>query len=119
MVLNRCRSVLKGRYNQYKVSAIHSVENISDEYSDDLIIKAELINMLTIKIDKLPLEQRKVFDLLYLYQLTTNEISSILDISINTVRVQKMRLDREFKIFNKNRWWIGHKNRAGKNTYIY
>lgn len=103
-VRNKCLNILK--HEKRKITA-HSnirvfINDQSDLSADSLIIQAELLRMIAEKIEVLPAERKKVFELLYLDGLTPNEVASALTISINTVRVQKARIDKEFR-FLKNK----------------
>lgn len=127
IVRNRCMSVLKGKYARYNRMYTYSdnISDTSDEYADVLMIKSELINILVDKRNRLSKGQREVFDLHYIHGLKVDEIAQVLGLSINTIRVQKMRLTKEFRIFstsifNRNRWYLYHHdgNKQGGTHYL-
>lgn len=110
MVKNKCLSVTTGHLRKYfRMYAVDRSVEISEDYADGLIMKAELMNFIVQKVDALPPSERKVFDLIYVQQFNAAESASILNLSVNTVRILKSRIDKSFKFFNvpifrKNCW---------------
>ena len=114
-VKNDCLNHNKHEKRKYfihkKIKHNSSEEDImSNEYADSLVMIADMINFINSKINSLPPAEKKVFDLLYMKQLSTNDAAKTLNISVDTIRVLKMRLDKDFKflgakIFNKNSWY--------------
>ncbi len=93
----------------------HLIENwsTSEEHADGLIIKSQLLALLKTKVQKLPPDRRNIFDLIFLRGYSVNEIANITGLSPNTIRVQKGRIVKEFKIFGvsifqKPCWVLGY-----------
>lgn len=61
-------------------------------------IRNEVLETIRNAINELPTECRKIFELLYFEELKPAEVASMLDISINTVRVQKSRALQALRI---------------------
>ena len=109
-VKNECFNHLKHEKRKKFHHQIIDKDDISDEYADSRVVIADLVNFINEKIENLPPAEKKVFDLIYMKQLSTNEAAQELNISVNSIRVLKMRLDKDFKflgakIFNKNSWY--------------
>lgn len=98
-VKNRCLDFIKVRKGRLRIINSMPPIEISDEYADNSIIKAELLRLLTERIESLSPERKKMFDFLFIHQLKPKEIALLTNLSENTIRVHKMRLTAEFKIF--------------------
>lgn len=112
-VKNECLNHLKHEKRKNFHHQLIDVDIISDEYADSRVAISDLINFINEKIETLPPAERKVFDLLYMEQLTPNEASQKLNVSVNSIRVLKMRLDKDFKflgtkIFKRNCWYVNN-----------
>jgi RNA polymerase sigma-70 factor (ECF subfamily) len=89
---NRCLNYLKakrrhGIKNQEFIERIQDDTLLEYEYS----IKVEIIEAIHAAIENLPEECRKIFKLLYYEEMKPAEIADRLQISVNTVYVQKSR----------------------------
>ncbi|MEG0796507.1 MAG: RNA polymerase sigma-70 factor [Odoribacter sp.] len=90
-VKNNClndlqKDTLKEKYGQY------ARENISTtDFPEEDVLTAEVFRNLKMAVDDLPLECRKIFYMSYFETLPNEKIAQQLNISINTVRAQKMR----------------------------
>ena len=89
---NRCLNYLKAK-KRHDVRYIEFAERIQDdtlleyEYS----IKEEIVAAIHAAIENLPEECRKIFKMLYYEELKPAEAAALLQISVNTVYVQKSR----------------------------
>ena len=63
----------------------------TEEYIQSRMIKAELMQKILLEVESLPPIRRKIFKMIYLQDLSIFEIASKLNISVDTVRVQKAR----------------------------
>ncbi|HEV7780483.1 MAG TPA: sigma-70 family RNA polymerase sigma factor [Chitinophagaceae bacterium] len=65
------------------------------EYADtafnEEMLRAEVVNAIRLEIDQLPDRTREVINLLFVEQLTTDQIADKLGVSVQTVRNQKSR----------------------------
>jgi len=60
-------------------------------YIESKMIKAELLQLILQEVETLPPIRRKIFKLIFLEDMTVFEIARILNISVDTVRVQKAK----------------------------
>ena len=104
-VLRKCLDIKKTsrRRKAHHQHMIFMIDGISDDFADNLIIEAELMRMIKEKINSLPKQRRKIFDLLFMDGHSPDQVAMMLDISVNTVRVQKMRIENEFAFLKKNK----------------
>jgi RNA polymerase sigma-70 factor (ECF subfamily) len=65
--------------------------NDMEDYIQSRMIKAELMQKILLEIEALPPIRRKIFKMIYLQDLSIFEIATKLNISVDTVRVQKAR----------------------------
>jgi RNA polymerase sigma-70 factor (family 1) len=89
---NRCLNYLKAK-KRHGVQSLEFIGEIQDdtwleyEYS----IKTEIVEVIYNNIEDLPGECRKIFKLLFYDELKPAEVAARLQISVNTVYVQKSR----------------------------
>jgi len=69
---------------------IHLMDK-DEDFIQSRIIKAELLQMILSEVDQLPEIRKRIFKLIFVEGLTTAEIAETLDITVDTVRVQKAR----------------------------
>ena len=62
-----------------------------EDYVLNSIVRAETLNEILQEIEKLPTQSRKVFKMSVMSSMKNQEIAQALNISVNTVRNQKMR----------------------------
>ena len=62
-----------------------------EDFVQSRMIKAELLNTILEEVENLPPVRRNIFKLIFVEELSTAEIAEKLDITIDTVRVQKAR----------------------------
>lgn len=89
---NACFNFIK--HNQRKQAShqeISYLEQDSEDYIQSRIIKAELLQKIMFEVEALPPIRRKIFKMIYLEDLSIFEIATRLNISVDTVRVQKAR----------------------------
>lgn len=101
-VYNSCMTALKyDKRAQRKTLKLQDYFTQSGDYepADNLIIRAELITLISKKIEEMPPQQRKVFDLMYLHQLSYSEISAYLGLSKSAIGTYRRRFLDNFKIF--------------------
>ncbi len=63
----------------------------SEEYIHSRVIKSEILHSILFEIETLPPVRKQIFKLIYLENMTTAEIATRLNITADTVRVQKAR----------------------------
>lgn len=99
MVKNNCFDRLKHFRRKRNRELIFLGKFFSDEYLDVdlLIIKTELVNLVVTRMYLLPAEQKKICKLM-LYGYKNHEIAKVLNLSPNTVGVQKKRIVDQFKV---------------------
>lgn len=92
-IRNRCFNYLKQAHVRREVSftKARDVELIYSVHSENdlpvgILIEKELEHKITLSIDQLPLQTKKVFQLKRSEELSYEEISNQLDISVNTVK---------------------------------
>ena len=74
-----------------------------EDYIQSRIVKAELLKMILKEVENLPAIRRKIFKLIFVEGLSNIEIAGKLNISVDTVRVQKARaLESLRSVFLKN-----------------
>lgn len=89
---NACFNFIK--HSQRKAAShqeISYLEQESEDYIQSRIIKAELLQKIMFEVEALPPIRRKIFKMIYLEDLSIFEIATRLNISVDTVRVQKAR----------------------------
>lgn len=69
----------------------YMAETSEDLYADHRLVRADLLQQIWQDIEGLPPMRQKIFKLIYLEGLNTGEVAKVLDISVDTVRVQKAR----------------------------
>jgi len=92
-VKNACLNQLKqtSRYAACHEEIKYLAEKSEELFTTNKMIKAELLNKIWQDIELLPPVRRKIFKMIYMEGLNTFEIASALNISVDTVRVQKAR----------------------------
>jgi len=92
-VKNACLNHLKqiNRYNACHEEIKYLAEKTEELFSDQRIIKAELLTRIWENVEQLPPIRQKIFKMLFVEGLNTFEVARILRISVDTVRVQKAR----------------------------
>ena len=87
-IKNKCLNRIKHRDVEDRY--VQEQNNLRDktEFFEDQLLKAEIVLHLKGAIDKLPAQQRKIM-LLNMMGHTNDEIAGTLDISVNTVKLQK------------------------------
>ena len=58
---------------------------------DENVIKAELLQLIWQEVERLPAVRKQIFKMYFAEGMTTFEIARVLEISVDTVRVQKAR----------------------------
>lgn len=104
LVKKECLNVLKSekrRNIRERLSFNLSNTNDSDLFADAKLVKSEVVSRLGNLYQNMPSERRKVFDLLYFEGKSVIEVSQILKIKVDTVRVQKHRIGRDFEFFGQ------------------
>src|SRR5690606_24875116 len=72
----------------------HQLQPFNDQIDldfDNAIIKTEAISEINILIKKLPRSCQEIFKLYYLEGLSTKEVAEQLNLSVNTIKNQKLR----------------------------
>lgn len=89
---NRCLNYLKSK-KRHDVRSLEFAEEIKDdtllEYEYEIM--TEVVEAIQTSIDDLPEECRRIFKMLYYEELKPAEVAARLQISVNTVYVQKSR----------------------------
>lgn len=90
---NACLNHIRKSKNTRIIEDPENIESILQDDTDLLahIIRIELLELVNNKIDDLPEKQREVFRLAYIENLTHEEISSQLQISLSAVYIHKSR----------------------------
>ena len=89
---NACFDYLKHvqRKNASHEELFYLAEN-SEEFIQSRMAKAEVLQAILYEVETLPPVRRQIFKMIYLEYLSTNEIAQQLNITADTVRVQKAR----------------------------
>jgi len=89
---NACLDFLKHvkRKTASHKEIIYLVEK-DEDFIQSKIIKAELLQLILNEVEQLPDIRKKIFKLIFIEGLSTAEIAETLDITVDTVRVQKAR----------------------------
>ena len=89
---NACFDYLKHvqRKNASHEELFYLAEN-SEEFIQSRMAKAEVLQAILYEVETLPPVRRQIFKMIYLQDLSTNEIAQQLNITADTVRVQKAR----------------------------
>ena len=89
---NACFDYLKHvqRKNASHEELLYLAEN-SEEFIQSRMAKAEVLQAILYEVETLPPVRRQIFKMIYLEDLSTNEIAQQLNITADTVRVQKAR----------------------------
>ena len=92
-VRNACLNQLKqaNRYAACHEEIKYLAEKTEELFSDQTMVKAELLTRIWENVEQLPPVRRKIFKMMFLDGLNTFEIARMLQISVDTVRVQKAR----------------------------
>ncbi len=93
-VKNRCLNVLK--HHKIKGRYAQNILNNEEAYFHDHLIEAEFVSLIKEAIQQLT-DQRKEIILLMLQGLKNNEIAERLNISVNTVKMQKKIAYRQLR----------------------
>lgn len=96
---NACLNHIRKTKNIQIIDTPEQIESIIQNDTDLLtqMIRVELIELVNHKINHLPEKQREVFRLAYIEDLTSQEISAELKISIESVYIHKSRALRFLK----------------------
>jgi len=62
-----------------------------EDFIQSKIVKAELLKLILDEVEHLPVIRKKIFKLIFVEELSTAEIAEKLNITVDTVRVQKAR----------------------------
>lgn len=107
-VKNSCLNEIR-RLNTHAdiIDALKSEESELGELQEDTnffhtVIRAEVYREILNAINSLPKECRRIFQLAYIENLDNPEISRILSISINTVKVQKNNAKKRLRLLLKD-----------------
>jgi len=89
----------KKNLDRIKLNALRNENNIEEEINDDTIVKKKLLNAIqTLSIDK-----QNVLRLFYVEDYSLKEISTILNISVGTVKSRLFQAREKLKTIFKNR----------------
>lgn len=114
IVKKECLNIIKIEENRNRIaSGIQIGGGVSDEYSDSLVVKNELIGELTNVYESLPPARKRIFEMVYFEKKSLNDIADELNLSRNTIYTQKNRIDQSFGFKDKQRWW--GRTREGSN----
>jgi RNA polymerase sigma-70 factor (family 1) len=89
---NACFDYLK--HTRRKNASHQELLYLAEEHEDYIqskMIKAELLQRILEEVENLPPVRRKIFKMIFVEGLTNQEIAAKLNISVDTVRVQKAR----------------------------
>lgn len=78
-------------------------ELVENEADSDTEEKEEIYKKIIKSVDKLPVERKKIFTLCYFHNMKYKEVADLLDISINTVKVQ---IGRALKFIRENSFFL-------------
>lgn len=91
---------MKERNHQEILYLLEKDEN----FVESKLIKTELVNKIRMEVDRLPPQMRRIFKMIYFDGLTQKETASLLNISVDTVRVLKARALAELsRIFSRDK----------------
>jgi len=100
-VHNRCIDLLRAHARQVSVVPLDCSKPLHDQVHDDetesKMVRAELLRIIAKAIDQLPEKQREVFRLAYIDDLSNEEIAQQMNLSLNTVKVQKYRAKQHLR----------------------
>ncbi|MEI9809083.1 MAG: RNA polymerase sigma-70 factor [Bacteroidota bacterium] len=91
-IRNSCCNYL--RHIQRKTASHKEILHLArkdEDYIESKMIKADLLHIILQEVESLPPIRRKIFKMIYLDDLSIFEIATKLNISVDTVRVQKAR----------------------------
>jgi len=91
-IRNSCCNYLKHirRRTASHEEILHLAEK-DENYIESKMIKADLLQIILLEVENLPPIRRKIFKMIYLEDLSIFEIATRLNITVDTVRVQKAR----------------------------
>jgi RNA polymerase sigma-70 factor (ECF subfamily) len=91
-IRNSCCNYLKhiNRRTASHLEILHLAEK-DDNYIESKMIKADLLQVILQEVESLPPIRRKIFKMIFLEDLSIFEIATKLNITVDTVRVQKAR----------------------------
>lgn len=89
IVRNQCFDWVK--INRYSLITENEKAISDNRYADDEILLGDRLNWLELVLDKLPTKQKEVFHLREIEDMTYQDISEILGISVNEVKVNLHR----------------------------
>ena len=81
------------RAQRQSISYQHILQQAEEDvnYIESQMIKTELLQLILQEVETLPPMRRKIFKLIFLEDMTVFEIARVLNISVDTVRVQKAK----------------------------
>lgn len=91
-IRNSCCNYLKHiqRKTASHLEILHLAEK-DENYIESKMIKADLLQTILLEVENLPPIRRKIFKMIFLEDLSIFEIATRLNITVDTVRVQKAR----------------------------
>ena len=100
---NACITYLKQhKRREFSHNEISYLSPISEEDADTEQLRAELVQEVLLQAEAMPPQMKKIFSLFYVEGKSLSEIADNLDVSINTVRSQKVNaLKRIREAFSK------------------
>lgn len=102
--INHCKQVRRHTASHENILISLDLVSSGDEGpAIDQIIRAELLQKLWEDAEKLPPVRRKIFKMFFKEELTVFEIAQKLQISTDTVRVQKARALNRLRVFVKQK----------------
>ncbi|WP_167610845.1 RNA polymerase sigma-70 factor [Maribellus sediminis] len=90
-VKNKCINLIRKNKSQEKYLEWIQHNQLFVTYEDKAMIEAEIFREIMFHVDALPEKSREVFKLSYLHKKKEQEISELLNVSVNTVKTHKMR----------------------------
>jgi RNA polymerase sigma-70 factor (family 1) len=91
-IRNSCCNYLKHihRRTASHQKILHLAEK-NEDFIESKMVKADLMQVILLEVENLPPIRRKIFKMIYLDDLSIFEIATKLNITVDTVRVQKAR----------------------------
>lgn len=94
------KNTLRSEILEKITACLHEETDDSDIYSS--IVRAEIYREIIVAINSLPEKCGEIFNLAYIEHLDNNEIAEKLNISINTVKVQKNNAKKQLRQYLKH-----------------